>query len=381
MKIGQYILSLGFIICIVSLFWGIIYRGEVETLYLEKRKAQILPELTTNIDSLSIQVEQYVNDQLLFRNTLIRLKSLISVIVFSTSPFPKKVQVGKDEWLYLKAENSLNNYRSDTLYTEKELQLLTRILNQKKNWLGLKGIKFYLLIPPSKPEIYPEFLPEKWKRETENPGIYNQVYRYLQENTELNLVFPKDKLLEYKKEKQLYYKFDSHWNSNGARIAYSELINKIRNDFPELKPALKSNEISYSTGIKDDYDLLKMINIPGFFSEEFDIPTTMRYPQATKLSIPDYIGLSIFPGEYYENKSASDVHMLMYRDSYGVDLIPYLNCHFRKSSYVWSPLILWQTIYHEKPDIVVLEVTQRRMNDLFILNDSVITNQVIPEEL
>jgi len=381
LKLGNYILSFTFLIFIGSLFFGVLVRGENEVLDLEKRKAQSLPDLNIGLDQFPIQFENFVNDQLLFRNDLIRIKSLISVFIFKNSPFPEKVSVGKDNWLFLKVENSLKIYKSDTLYTQQELELLAQLLNQKKNWLELKGIKFYLLIAPSKPEIYPEYVSEKWMRDENNIGIYEQIYKFLKDNTELNLVFPRKELLDYKENKQLYYKFDTHWNSIGAWVAYSKLIDEIKLDFPEINPPLKQHEISYSKGIKGDFDLLRMINIPDLFTEEFEIPTTMNYSPAIKLDRPDYAGLSIFPGEFYINKQATDLKLLMFRDSYAVDLIPYTSCHFSKSTYIWSPLMLWQTIYYEKPDVVVLQVTQRRISDLFIPNDSVITNQIVPKKV
>jgi hypothetical protein len=214
-----------------------------------------------------------------------------------------------------------------------------------------------------------------------NMGIYDQVYQFLNKNTNLNLVFPKNEILKYKNQKPLYYKFDTHWNSFGAWVAYYELIDKIQKDFPELEAPLKQHEITYKTRIKSDFDLLKMINRPDSYSEEIEIPTSMKYSSGVRLDRPDYSGLSIFPGEFFENKQAPKIKMMMYRDSYGVDLVPYTNCHFYKSTYIWSPIILWQTIYWEKPNLVILEVTQRRMNDLFIANDSIITNQIVPKEV
>jgi hypothetical protein len=51
----------------------------------------------------------------------------------------------------------------------------------------------------------------------------------------------------------------------------------------------------------------------------------------------------------------------MFRDSYSNYLIPFLNLHFKKATYVWSYDFLPQLIESDQPDIVILEVQQRAM--------------------
>ncbi|MBD78779.1 MAG: hypothetical protein CL840_07655 [Crocinitomicaceae bacterium] len=375
MRVGQAILSLGFTLLITSFLWTILIRGERNELITENRKAQKLPLHDTNFRALAPQYENYVNDQMPLRNRLVKFKSLISLNWFSSSPFPKKVILGKDNWLFYNEENNIETYRGDQLYTTEELQQLGKILEEKRNWLGQFNIDFYLMINPSKPEIYEEMLPSYLQRNPENRGKCGQVVDYLNANTGVTLVHAKENLLNAKKNRQVYYSYDSHWNTFGARVAYAELIDAIRIKHPIIPPPMRVSDIEYHEELSDNFDLYKMLNLPGYTSTMRSTPTKMKYASAVKIDKKDYAGVSISPSEFYEQQSSELPKMLMFRDSYGDDLIPYLNCHFSRTTYIRSPLFFPNVIKAENPDIVILEVTERFISDLFIANHPTISNQ------
>ncbi len=53
---------------------------------------------------------------------------------------------------------------------------------------------------------------------------------YIKNNTDIKVVYPKEELLKYKGKYQLYYKYDTHWNSLGAYIGYTELTRILNID-------------------------------------------------------------------------------------------------------------------------------------------------------
>jgi len=70
--------------------------------------------------------------------------------------------------------------------------------------------------------------------------------------------------------------------------------------------------------------------------------------------------------EFFDNDSISDLKMVIFRDSYTVYLRPFLNEHFSRSSYMWTPLFHPEVIDTEKPDIVIHEVMERFIDDLLL---------------
>ena len=104
----------------------------------------------------------------------------------------------------------LNNFSLNSL--EKKLFELSQF---NKN--------FYVFVGPDKASIYPENM----KKEFMYPGRYryfNQVKNKLTQSG-YRVIDPRDELIKEKKQSQLYYKQDTHWNPYGAYIGYKVLMN------------------------------------------------------------------------------------------------------------------------------------------------------------
>lgn len=109
----------------------------------------------------------------------------------------------------------LNNFSLNSL--EKKLFELSQF---NKN--------FYVFVGPDKASIYPENM----KKEFMYPGRYryfNQVKNKLTQSG-YRVIDPRDELIKEKKQSQLYYKQDTHWNPYGAYIGYKALMSSISHE-------------------------------------------------------------------------------------------------------------------------------------------------------
>ena len=83
------------------------------------------PRLTVdNYGTFAEEYDNYFNDQLPFRNNLIKLNSWIDYFVFDRS-VNSKVIIGKDNWLFYDNKDDgdpIGCYQGNNLYTEAELQ-------------------------------------------------------------------------------------------------------------------------------------------------------------------------------------------------------------------------------------------------------------------
>jgi len=60
--------------------------------------------------------------------------------------------------------------------------------------------------------------------------------------------------------------------------------------------------------------------------------------------------------------------LLVFRDSFASNLIPYLSESFQSSVFIWTHAFLPEIIERERPDIVILECVERYLSALTIEN-------------
>ncbi|MGB0390013.1 MAG: alginate O-acetyltransferase AlgX-related protein [Salibacteraceae bacterium] len=361
-----------FLLLISTLYYGSFVKGQVKILYGEKRKTIQAPPYSLLIEStekFKSQFQDHVNDQIIGKNRLLRYKCQMEYHVFNQSPFPQVVVKGSNNWLYYNFENNIDSYQGVPRLSIEKLEEVKRSLIQKKRWLNGKGIDFVLFIAPSKPEIYPEFLPKKLRHNKGQSSWSKQLVEYLEKDTSLWLVYPETEMQIAKQHKSLYYKHDSHWNFQGAYVGYKALQDFLHSKSSKYQPAFQEKDFNSYKEERNEFDLLLLINLGNPITLLIDKPST-----------PDSIKLIKREGSDYKNYSPNSTHFissniekapkaLIFRDSYAHDLTYYLSCNYSKSVYVWTPLIYSDIIEKEKPDVVILEIASRFINDLWIPND------------
>ena len=136
-----------------------------------------------------------------------------------------KVIMGQSDWLYLN-ENNISYYQGlNVIASDSEIKKYIAPYLRLKNMCDRVGKRLIILICPEKEEIYPEYMPTlEIKNEREKPYYISE---YIKNNTDLIYIYPKDEMLQYKKNYLLYKKYDSHWNAIGGYIAANEIKKKL----------------------------------------------------------------------------------------------------------------------------------------------------------
>ncbi|MEM7351252.1 MAG: hypothetical protein AAF657_10630, partial [Acidobacteriota bacterium] len=145
--------------------------------------------------------EAYVEDRLGLRDTLIQLRNRVLIRFFGQSP-NDKVIVGRDDWLFLAANKNLEYYQARELYTEQQLTVWGQRLQANKDFIESLGSKYLIVIAPNKDTIYPEFMPASIPRFSDISRL-QQLDRYLEETTDVELLDPSPWLIEQKSEGRL----------------------------------------------------------------------------------------------------------------------------------------------------------------------------------
>jgi|GEM_PF-309662 len=344
-----------------NIIYRIFYKNFDHTNYENRTLASKPIFMSTNINEYPKKYEEYFNDYLPFRNELVKLKNLNDIFVFKNI-ISDIVLLGKAKWLFTKEVNLTEKYIGIEKYnfTEKELEKAKNNLIHFRDELKKKNIDFIFMVCPDKQSIYFEYMPDYIKRKpTKNDT--DIFVEYIKNNTDIKVVYPKEKLLKYKDKYQLYYKYDTHWNNLGAYIGYSELMKSLNIyvdniDNVNIK-SLSANERFNFGGIYNYNDMANM----------FSLGKIKYYNDDKTYIISNYI-IKNYETNYYissENFSfnsksyKSKNNIMIIRDSYTMGMLDYIATRFKQSEFIHIDSFKNENITEYKPDIVVFESVEK----------------------
>lgn len=148
-----------------------------------------------------------------------------------------QVLLGKGDWLFYKSTEDgdpISDYQGINHYDEATMQAFADKLTNERNQFANYGIDFYILSIPNKSSVYPEYMPDTIERK-DTTSRTDLLMKYLEENTDLNVVDAKPSLVKAKKKKPVYYKSDTHFNQIGAFVTVQALKDKIDGKTDSLK--------------------------------------------------------------------------------------------------------------------------------------------------
>ena len=364
-KIDKVILVASFILVIfVPLISGILQEDKTAS-NTEKRNLEKLPALPDSIEAL-IQFpklfNQYYSDHFGFREELTR------AYFKTTSKLGKQstlddVTFGKQDWLFLGGTkpgytnygDPVGNAMNVKLFTQKELENYVAPLVAIDDWLKQQDIEFLFVIAPNKHSIYFDKLPSFITKKNELSAI-DQLLTYIREHTDITTVDLRPALIDGRKEHEVYYKSDTHWNHYGANIAQYEIMKTIGKMFPgKITPSLLTDD-QFEMNILNDGDLAKFAGIESF-SEPSPVPV---FEDACNTYIETHTATDT--GNYTTTCTGQQLQALVYRDSFFITLQPYFSKKFSRITYIQEriskPLLMIE-LDKNRPDIVISEVVER----------------------
>lgn len=330
------------------------------------------PEVTWTLPSLKAAGKSlasgWLDKNFPFRSTLIRWYNYSSATLFGSMSANSPVVVGKDGWLYLARDRSidvLEEHRAVKPLAEEQLAHLAAAYEERRAWLAERGIRYLVVVAPNKDTIYPEYLPDAFEQVGELSRM-DQVMAYLEAKSSLNVLDLRGVLREAKKSSQVFYATDSHWNANGAFPSYQAVIDRLARDFPGLKPMPASNFFPQGFTFLGG-DLSYMVGIEELITEQkfFMMPKTPLRARGVSTGVfkPGYTQAA--QASAMEDKSLPKA--VFFHDSYFWEILGFLGEHFNRAVYVWvkpglggqQSLFDKELIEAEKPDVVVEEIAER----------------------
>lgn len=284
------------------------------------------------------------DDQFGFRPILVKASSEVKLNLFRSST-NDLVALGKDGWLFYRSDDTFLDDIGANNFSPSELAAIRKNLQQTKDYLTGRGIKSYFLIAPKPQDVYAEYLPDYY-----HPG--NTRLKQLQNQ----FINPTNTLRNSKNLGQLYYKYDTHWNYLGAYVAYRELMKQMR-----ITP-LGPEDFNLTYQPSQHKDLAILLGVSDFLSESEPILTPKKPESHQTSPLCSNIYAQCLEVTTKANIPKTN-RVLVYRDSFGTFLIPYISETFSDVHYIWRlPPHPTDVIEQEKPDIVIFEMTERDLS-------------------
>ena len=303
----------------------------------EKRELAKKPPLSFN-EEFFHDYETFYDDNFGLRNNLVNFGGDIKTQVFRSSTHPDLVMFGQNKWLYynrLKGRIYGSYSRTNLLHEEKLNQVIAKWEDNKSKF-ETDGIKYFLAFWPNKPSIYPEYLPYAMRLQIKDTiSRVDQILNRLDKNnSSVKLLDVRSKLLSSKADNLLYHKFDSHWNSFGAFLAYQEFFNKNYNELGIKPKSVKDFNVTWAE--YNQGELIQMLGVQnrGFFIEQN--PTFILKDTSNNVEFLPTEGYPPLTVITRNLNSENKLKVLIFRDSFMDNLIQFFSLHFSEVTYIWG---------------------------------------------
>jgi alginate O-acetyltransferase complex protein AlgJ len=330
-----------------------IYSGIFSVLFFSILLVQLfIPDFS--LDSLS--------EKFLLRMTLIKEFNAFRYAVGDT--IFNGGLVGKDGWLYYTGDYSIHDYQKTELMGLSRLEYFGELLNKLNQSTAQNGGKMWLMIPPDKNTIYPQYMPDEIPVIGQSSRL-DQLTDYLQKKTEINLLDLHPLFTDVAKSSQIYYKSDAHWNCLGAYYGSNELLAQVS----ALHPQVQTHPLTdYEFGTMSD-STLDIAGVMGLKLQEETVTLTPKFPIGS-ISYESYDGsdaIKVATNSQTDLPTALVIHDSFYPECLNQFLEPQFSrvifSHYEKMKFS-DYLKLIET---EKPDVVIVEFAERHIEYFFRL--------------
>lgn len=266
----------------------------------------------------------------------------IASLQLSSEDILPKILFGKDGHLFLDNDTnkSVEQFIGKRFISDEALSQWRLYFNKIEDYTKKNNLKYIFTLAPAKELVYPQLYPFK-------KGIITPVEQFLVNLNYFNILYPVRKL--YEAGDISYSKLDSHWTDYGAGLVVNSILEAfgitINNQFPF---PFKVQKLQGDLGCK-----MSEVTTQDFLKADF---SKARVNKTFDNKITNRGGIQI-----YENINVpSESKVVIFGDSFSVNMVPYLVMNFRKVVHVFSGArIDYDILNHEQPKYVICEITTR----------------------
>lgn len=288
------------------------------------------------------QLQSYARDNFYLRQEMITSWSALNAKGLRSS-ITEDVVLGKDGWLYF--ADTLPDYAGTAPMTEREIFSAARNLALICEYCESQGAKFLFTVAPNKNSLYPAHMPA-----LPQSNLRSNADRLAEALEREGVEYLDCFALFRSQEETLYFKTDSHWNGKGAALA-ADAVNGALGRSSDCFAGPFTHEEAHKG---DLYDML----YPAGDGLEAD-PVCGRAPSFTyDAPIRSAENLTIM------THGGGEGSLLMFRDSFGNNLYPYLADSFDAALFSRSMPYRLELVSQREADFVVAELVERNLRYL-----------------
>lgn len=331
-------------ICLVPAVLTPFMKGDASK---EKRQLAEFPSIKNDEGNLNFEFfdefESYFSEHFAFRQQLVTADGRLKSALTKTSA-DNDVIVGKDGWLYY--GETINDFlRIDTL-SETEINNIANNLRIIGDYCDSKDADFIFFAAPNKNTIYPENMPYNYIPSDNESNLERLTSKLSGEDFYFDM---KSALLGLESPTALYHKTDTHWNNFGAYAAHTMLMNK-----------LNKGSCGTGNGWYIEYDRLGDLAAMLYPAEEakdmqLHNDYEFKYEYTSRFRGLDDISITT-------SNPDSQGNLLMYRDSYGEAILPYMAEMFATAEF--SRAVPYNLQKVSEGDSVLIELVERNLCNL-----------------
>lgn len=302
------------------------------------------------------EFQRYFDDHFALRAQLIDWRSEILWKWFRTSGFPTAI-AGTNDWLFYADDGAQKDWTQEEPFPESELVDWRETLLRRRAFLARRGIPYLFVIAPDKQMIYPEFMPRSLHRLRDDFRA-DQLIAYMRRTApDFEIVDLRPALRAARSEELLYHRYDTHWNDRGAFIAYQEIARALTHWLPELVPLTRKDFTTDPSVLSGDRTTMLGLTDRGKLTMPGLVLRRGAGYQIVAPRRPDPYGED--PILVIEHHDKTLPTALVFRDSFGARLIPFLSEHFSHVEYWWQNELNYEEIERQRPDLVIQEFVAR----------------------
>jgi alginate O-acetyltransferase complex protein AlgJ len=309
-----------------------------------------LPQSVGDLFFFPGEFKYFIGNHFPLRDSLAKVHSLALMKMNGPSEVGRVV-VGQADWMFLRMDRDM----STMSVSQTKLLAFRDQFEQRAALCRSIGAEYRVMIVPTKENVYAEFLPDRYRKFAIRTSEMSVIGRFMRTKSERIPTI--DLLARFMREKEisdLYFKSDSHWNEFGGFIACEELLRSLAGGTNHFSATKYSIEMRVSPGGNE----AKILGIQDRVTEDYPrvIVADGRNPTRDNGSPVEFdtINLDDFnlQGTRTRCPEAPYESVLVFHDSFGVALVPFVSRQFKAATFIWHGF-LPNVVTNRRPKVVM----------------------------
>jgi len=326
-------------------------------------------------------ITEAVGREFPYRKRMMRGYNTVRLSLFGLPP--RSVVIGRQGWLYYDSDPAfdgagMRDYLGLAPLTDTRRAAWRAEAALRQEWFTTRGIEYLLVIAPNKQSLYPQFLPSPLDT---RKATYTSVHEFLDEvhgiftHDPLFLLSSLSELAHARTNDPLYLLTDTHWNGLGAWSGYQSIVAALplMHKTPSISVAgwrrdqrNHSGDIAAMAMMHDRWREQAPILIPDQDGRATFAGTTIPIITADKPlwnddAVPPAATQADCPGFTTEIADPTLPTAIVFSDSFGSAITPFLAQHFRSCLFVRDHLDA-ALITRLSPDVVIQLSVERYLD-------------------